>query len=112
MIKAAQKTVDMVGHFVSLQIDKGLRDAAISRCPWNSIASSLSMNCCDRWSPKTSRPDSITPPMLIDKVTDGCSKSWVLLKIDIEGIEFDVAGISAQAAPSVFIDRRISPRRS
>jgi hypothetical protein len=90
MVKAAQKTVDMVGHFVTLQIDKGLRDAKYLKMPLDFHRFFSQHELLRLMVAKDCSPDSITLPMLLDKVTDGCSKSWVLLKVDIEGVEFDV----------------------
>jgi hypothetical protein len=90
LVKAAQKTVDMVGHFVTLQIHKGMRDAKYLKMPLEFHRFFSQHELLRLMVAKDCAPDSITLPMLIDKVTDGRTDAWVLLKIDIEGVEFDV----------------------
>jgi hypothetical protein len=96
MVKAAQKTMDMVGHFVTLQIDKGLRDAKYLKMPLEFHRFFSQHELLRLMVAKDSGADSITLPMLLDRVTDGRCDCWVLLKIDIEGVEFDVLPASIE----------------
>jgi hypothetical protein len=90
MAKAAQKTVDMVGHFVTLQIGKGLRDAKYLKMPLDFHRFFSRHELLRLMVMKDSAADSITLPMLLERVTEKRCDCWVLLKVDIEGVEFDV----------------------
>jgi hypothetical protein len=105
MVKAAQKTVDMLGHFVTLQIDKGMRDAKYLKMPLDFHRFFSQHELLRLMVAKDSAVDSITLPMLIERVTGGRPDCWVFLKIDIEGVEFDVlpASLSAMSQVSTLI---------
>jgi Methyltransferase FkbM domain len=90
LVKASQKAVDMLGHFLTLQIDKGVRDARYLKIPLEFYRFFSKHELLQLMVAKHPAPDSITLPKLIDRVTDGRQDCWVLLKMDIEGAEFDV----------------------
>jgi hypothetical protein len=95
LVKAAQKTVDMLGHFLTLQIRKGIRDAQYLKMPLQfyrffSRHELLQLMVVKHPASDPTRPDSITLPTLVDRVTGGREGCWVLLKMDIEGAEFDM----------------------
>jgi Methyltransferase FkbM domain len=90
MVKAAQKTVDMVGHFASLQIEKGLRDAKYLKMPLEFHRFFSQHELLRLMVAKDSAVDCVTLPMLLTRVTEGRCDCWVFLKIDIEGVEFEV----------------------
>jgi hypothetical protein len=90
LVKALQKTVDMVGHFLTLQVDRGLRDAQFLKRPLEFHRFFSKHELLQLMVAKYPAPNSITLPTLINRVTGGRENCWVLLKMDIEGAEFDV----------------------
>jgi hypothetical protein len=92
--KAAQKAVEMVGHFLTLQFRKGRHDAQYLLKPLAFHRFFSQHELLQLMVGTRSTPGSVTLPVLLDRVTAGRADCWVLLKIDIEGAEYDVLAMS------------------
>ena len=88
--KTAQRFVDMLGHLLTLQLRKSLRNARYLAKPvlfhrFFSRHELLPLMVAAR-----DAPGAITLPALLDRVTGGRDDRWVMLKSDVEGAEFEV----------------------
>jgi methyltransferase FkbM-like protein len=92
--KAAQKALDLLGHALTLQLRKARRDAQYLLKPLEFHRFFSRHELLQLMVATRSSADSVTLPMLLDRVTQGQGDCWVLLKMDIEGAEFDVLAMS------------------
>lgn len=88
--KAGQKSVDMIGHLLSLQLSKFVRDVRYFAKPLAFHRFFSRHELLPLMVTATDGPGTITLPTLMAKVTAGRADCRVLVKIDIEGAEYDV----------------------
>lgn len=88
--RAAQKSVDMVGHALTLQIAKFRRNAGALAKPLAFRRFFSRHELLPLMVAGSASPGTITLPMLLERVTGGRKDCWVIVKSDIEGAEFEV----------------------
>jgi len=88
--KTAQKSVDMLGHLLTLQIAKFRRNARYLAKPLAFRRFFSRHELLPLMVAGTAAPGAITLPALLERITRGDAGSWVILKSDIEGAEFEV----------------------
>jgi hypothetical protein len=88
--KTAQKSMDMLGHLLTFQIAKMLRNAEYLAKPFLFRRFFSRHELLPLMVAASDAPGAITLPMLIDRITGGRDDRWLIVKSDIEGAEFDV----------------------
>ena len=87
--KTAQKLIDMIGHFFSLQWDKAKRDALYARKLRDFPRFFARHELIQLMVSKQRSATTTTLPDLLDKVTAQHGDDWIMLKSDIEGAEYE-----------------------
>lgn len=88
--KTAQKSVDMLGELLTLQIAKFRRNARYLTKPFEFPRFFSRHELIPLMVAGSASPGAVTLPMLLERVTGGRKDWWVIVKSDIEGAEFDV----------------------
>jgi hypothetical protein len=91
--KALQKAVDMVGHFFALRWDKLRRNARYLSTPYRFHQFFSQHQLLRLMVRRDEGPGAVTLPALLSQVVRS-RREWILLKVDIEGGEFDILPLS------------------
>ena len=87
--KAAKKAVEMLGHLLTLQLDRFLRDARYLAKPFAFRRFFSRHELLSLLVAGSAAPGCVTLPVLLERVTGGRKDGWVMVKSDIEGAEYD-----------------------
>jgi hypothetical protein len=88
--KVAQRSVDMLGHLLTFQFGKFLRNARYLAKPWQFHRFFSRHELLPLMVAAKDAPGAVTLPSLLRRVTGARDDRWVMLKCDVEGAEFEV----------------------